>query len=223
MKIFAVIVTLFLIVGCVHLSNNSSTVDIDGTWRGEIELGTLTGIGKPGEPLRSTPPRKVTTYVFFNFKREGDSVKGTISLKHLQGKYIPLDDIEIKGMKISFTGPSMIGLKMMAPTENMEQTEIKTRYMGNIKGEKIELSIITEMPILPMPGSLYSRETEVRNRTNHIAGRHHSIQDNMGGDTTSGVQSDLSLAYGASIPDKDYLADEITIERISKIPENPVN
>lgn len=196
MKIYAIIASLFLIVSCAHLSDNSSAVNIDGTWRGEVESGTIVAIG---DPPRSVPHRKATKDIFFNFKKEGGTVNGTICGNHLPGKCIPLDDIEIKGEKITFTFPSMIEPTMM------EQTEIKTSCNGKLKGEQIELNIITERLILPMPGSMYARETEMRNRVNDIIGSRYKVD------------------VATSIPKTGYLTYEITLERISKIPDNTVN
>lgn len=206
MKIYAIIVTLFLIIGCVHLSNNSSAVDIDGTWRGEVEIGTLTGIGKPGEPLRSAPPGKVTSYVFFNFKREGDAIKGTVSGR--PGQWILLEGIKIKGKKISFAVTSM-----------MFSTEVKTQYTGIIEGEKIKMSIKTEMPaIISGPGSPNPRVTEVNNRYKSAnagmgRGMDNSMEPPMGKDGLS-----LVYGYGMSNPGNPSHTYKITIERISKLP-----
>ena len=39
MKFITIIAALFLMVGCVHSSGKSSSVDIEGTWKGEMEGG----------------------------------------------------------------------------------------------------------------------------------------------------------------------------------------
>lgn len=180
MKIYATIVTLFLIVGCAHHSNNSSAVDIDGTWRGKKDFGMR--IGKPGET-----PRYVDTYFTFNFKREGDTVKGTISSMPIPGRFVPLDDITISGKMITFSYTYMLGPK-----------EVKTSCRGQIKGEKIKLVYISKDTNPEMPVRMRRRNAVKKTRASNLTGT--IISGNNATPFT-----------------------EITIERISKIPEGPVN
>lgn len=117
MKIITIIASLLLMVGCVHSSGKSSSVNIDGTWKGEMEGGM------GGMPMKFT----------FNFKKIGDSVKGSVNGS--PGIWMPLEDLEIKGNKISFSVISeMYGMKSIM------------KYKGKIKGEKIELSFKTKTP-----------------------------------------------------------------------------
>ncbi len=117
MKIYAIIVSLLLMVVCVHSSGKESSVDIEGTWKGEVE-GGMDGT-----------PRQYT----FNFKKIGDTMMGSVN--GAPGIWMPLEDLEIKGEKISFSVVSeMYGMKSIM------------KYKGKIKGEKIELSFKTKTP-----------------------------------------------------------------------------
>ena len=117
MKIYAVITSLFLIASCVHSSGKSSTVDIDGTWKGEMKSG-FGGMSIP---------------ITFNFKKVDDSVKGTVS--GMPNQWIPLENIEHKGDKISFSVTSdMYGMKSVV------------RYNGKIKGDRIKMTFKNENP-----------------------------------------------------------------------------
>lgn len=236
MKIYAIIVTLFLTVGCVHLSNSSSVVDIDGTWRGEIkrklaklpEYETWRGDIKKE---KDKTPTYTTMYLTFNFKREGDTVKGTVSNirgLHIPGKWFPLEDIKIKGKEISFTAASMMRPVMKGPVETIEPMKIKTIYAGKIEGEKIKLSCKTKVLNIPMPNIPLSQlPNGPRKSKAYIRSMSRGAGDGGGGKIAgmgdnrinSGNQAGLSRGFfGVSIPD-----DEITLERISKVPENPLN
>ena len=112
MKIYAIITTLFLMVGCAHSSGNSSTVNLDGTWKGERKY------------RYTRPPLVNSKPLYFNFKKTGDSIKGTVD-------GLPLEDIEIKDKKITFSVTRM---------------KVKMLYKGDIKGDKITLSSKAESP-----------------------------------------------------------------------------
>ena len=117
MKIVTIIISLVIVLSSAVVSAKSSPVDVEGIWKGKIN-------GGPGRA-----PMSVT----FNFKKEGGDVKGTIT--DMSGKLKPLEDLEIKGKKISFTVTSKMG-----------QKEMKIKYKGKVKGEKIKLNFKTEIP-----------------------------------------------------------------------------
>ena len=117
MKNFTIIAALFLIAGCASHSENPSVINIDGTWKGEMKGGF------GGQPM----------YFTFNFKKVGDIVKGTVN--GMPGKWIPLENLEMKGKKITFSVTSeMYGMKSVI------------NYTGKIKGEKIDMSFKNESP-----------------------------------------------------------------------------
>ena len=166
MKIITIIASLFIILSCASVSAKSSPVDIDGTWEGEMKSGM------------GGPPMHVT----FNFKREGDTVKGTVN--GAPGQWIPLEDLKIKGKKISFTVTSKMG-----------QTEMKIKYKGKIKGEKIKLSYKNESP-----GGFGGKRKPVGI----------GISSGVGGGMGGGMGPQASL-------------NEFTLKRVSNEPVNPVN
>jgi hypothetical protein len=117
MKFFAIIASLLLMSSCAHFSDNSSTVDINGTWKGEMK----SGFG--GKPMQFT----------FNFIQVNDSVTGTVN--GMPGQWIPLENVEHKGKNISFSVTSeMYGMKSVI------------KYKGEINGEKIKMSFKNENP-----------------------------------------------------------------------------
>ena len=117
MKIYAVIVSLILMVGCVHSSGKSSSVDIEGTWKGEME----------GEWQ--------SVQFTFNFRKIGNSMTG--SVYDASRQWLPLEDLEIKGNKIRFS----------VAKENVFGMKTIMKYKGKIKNEKIELSFKVKMKI----------------------------------------------------------------------------
>lgn len=167
MKIITIIASLFIVLSCASVSVKSSPVDIEGTWKGEMK----SGMGGP--PM----------YVTLNFKKDGDAVRGTVN--GMPGQWIPLEDLKIKGRKISFTVTSKMG-----------QTEMKIKYKGKVKGEKIKLNFKTETP-----------------GASHTKGMHTDL--GMGGQSRGGAGGGF---VGSQAP-----LNEITVERVSNEPVNPVN
>ena len=164
-------------VGCVHSSGKSSSIDIDGTWKGEMKSRF------------GGPPRQYT----FNFKKVDDSVKGTVN--GMPDQWIPLEDLEIKGNKISYSVTSeMYGMKSVI------------KYKGKIKGDKIKMTFKRETP----DGGGFGgggRGPRVTN-TKSIGGSSMGGMGGMGG----------GMGMGGPAP-----SNEFTLERVSNEPVNPVN
>jgi opacity protein-like surface antigen len=110
MKIYAYVILagLLLIAGCAHdadVSTTSPAANIDGTWS-----GTFDG-GMGGQPME----------LIYNFKREGDTLTGTVTGGPDQ--WIPIKDGKINGNKFSFkVDVDFGGMKM------------KFKYKGVLKG-----------------------------------------------------------------------------------------
>jgi hypothetical protein len=178
MKVFASVIILFLIAGCAHFSGNSSDVNIDGTWKGEMNSG---GGGMP-------------MYFTFNFKKTGDYIKGTVN--GTPGQWIPLENIELKGKKITFSVTTDIGGMKM----NID-------YKGAIKGDKIKMSFKTQTPSMSGgPGFGMSSGPGMRSTDLGMAGR----GGGFGGGSTLGM-------HGGPAPENKF-----TIERVSNILQGPV-
>lgn len=134
MKKIAVIFLFLLVAGCAGMSSNKTPINIDGTWRGEFErkqpammwMGGMQGGGRARQPARKIQ-------MTFNFKREGDLLKGSVS--GAPGQWTPIEDGKIEGNKISFTVNSTFG-----------RMEMTFDYKGKIKGEKIKMKFKTNMP-----------------------------------------------------------------------------
>ena len=113
MKFITIIAALFLMAGCASHSGNPSVINIDGTWTGEYKSGRV----------------NQSRHLIFNFKKVGDSIKGTVGGG--PGQWLHLENIEIKGKKITFS----VTLEMYGVLN----------YKGKIKGEKIKMSYKSDM------------------------------------------------------------------------------
>jgi hypothetical protein len=90
-------------------------IGVDGTWTGSFS-------GTDGQPVQMT----------YNFKKEGDSLTGTVSGE--AGQWIPIKDGKIDGTKISF--------EFDVEFNNMKWTN---KYTGVLLGNELNLSLSTDM------------------------------------------------------------------------------
>ncbi|KPL14085.1 MAG: hypothetical protein AMS26_11980 [Bacteroides sp. SM23_62] len=93
---------------------------IDGQW-----VGTFPGMG----PGMGGQPMTVT----YNFKRDGDTLTGTVS--GAPGQWIKIQDGKIDGTNISFT----------VDMQYMGNTFSSTKYTGVLLGDELKLSFTTKM------------------------------------------------------------------------------
>lgn len=134
MKKIAIIFLFLLVAGCAGMSSNKTPINIDGTWRGEFErkqpaMMGMYGVQGGGGAMQ--PAQKIQ--MTFNFKREGDLLKGSIS--GAPGQWTPIEDGKIHGNKISFTVNSTFG-----------QMKMTSDYQGKIKGEIIKMEFKNRNP-----------------------------------------------------------------------------
>jgi hypothetical protein len=90
-------------------------IGVDGTW-----TGSFSGMG--GQPMQMT----------YNFKKEGDTLTGTVSGE--PGQWIPIKDGKIDGTKISFA--------FDVEFNNMKWIN---KYTGVLLGNELNLSFSTDM------------------------------------------------------------------------------
>jgi hypothetical protein len=116
MKICALVAGLLLIASCAHDVYLSLPIDIDGTWEGQLA------------GFMGSPP----TTLIYNFKVDGDTLRGTVN--GLPGQWIPLENGKIEGDRISFT--------VSADFPGGMKTTWK--YRGKVESDKIDLTYKTK-------------------------------------------------------------------------------
>lgn len=116
MRIYAILLSLLLAVGCAHLSGVSEKPGIDGKWE-----GTFSG-GMGGQPMK----------LDYDFKSDGNKLTGTV-VGGEDGR-IEIQNGEIDGNNISFDVPvEMNNMKMIIA------------YTGVLSGDELELSFTVKM------------------------------------------------------------------------------
>ena len=113
MKLFTLVLGVLLFASCVHVSTNSPSANINGTWKGVYKNN------KKGEPSEQ--------HFTFKFKQDGNSLTGTAcDTTTKPGEWVELEDIIIKGNTIKFT--------------RKPEPRYRFFYKGKIEDNKIQLA-----------------------------------------------------------------------------------